>query len=363
MRRWLLVAPLWLALSATATAQEAPAAPADGSPKVDVAASEAAMRIFRTTREGAAMDQAAAAAVLAGLTETPDDIDARYRLLGYYKDKLNAKVFAARREQILWFVNHRPDDPILATVWVDVTMPLERETYEKAMQAFSEKIKEPPKNARILGNASRFAMRKDRDAVTDLLERAREIEPQNPEWARKLAGVYQYRAFTQGHPMFHEQAYRGWLDVHDLVDGEERLRLLPKIAVSALNAGLADEARRWAQASLDSVEALKARRLHGDAVNVGHTVLGRLAFADGDVDAAIAHLRASAKTPGSLQLNTFGPNLKLAEQISQAGHRDVVIEYLQACAEFWVGGRDRIEEWVGVLREGDTPFFGNNLKI
>ena len=124
-----------------------------------------------------------------------------------------------------------------------------------------------------------------------------------------------------------------------------------------------DAARDWANKALAAVEQLKPRNQHGESVHDGNAVLGRLALREGDVEGAKSYLMAASKTIGSPTLNTFGPNLLLAEELSKAGHKETVVKYLEACQRFWVSREAQLIDWIRILKEGDTPDFANNLRI
>ena len=343
----------------TLAADEAPGATTD----IDRAYSDETIRIYTLTLEGRTMSRQQVEEAEARLVEHPEDIETRYRLLGFYRGKLNTRMFTAKRPHVLWLIENRPDDPLFGTRLIDLKMPLEKETYIAGAAAFDKQIEAHPENARILGNAARFSVGIDREIVVGMLERARQLEPENPEWPRRMASVHQIMAFHSTKPQIFEMAYAEWMNAYELLDADEKLMLLPQLAKTGLNAGRLDEAKAWAVKALDSVEKLEPRNRHGEAISVAHTVLGRLALKRGDLEAAKRHLLASAQTPGSPKLNSIGPNLQLAHLLAKEGQAETVIEYLQACRVFWNSGRSRIDEWVRILKEGDTPFFGDNLKL
>ncbi len=71
---------------------------------------------------------------------------------------------------------------------------------------------------------------------------------------------------------------------------------------------------------------------------------------------------ASAETPGSPQLNSFGPSMRLAKELLAVGEKDAVIEFLDRCRSFWKSGQDRLDSWTETLKGGGTPNFGSNLR-
>ena len=66
-------------------------------------------------------------------------------------------------------------------------------------------------------------------------------------------------------------------------------------------------------------------------------------------------------TPGSPQLDSFGPNMLLAKELLEHGEREAVIEYFKRCGRFWEMERTRLEQWTKDARAGRTPDFGANL--
>jgi hypothetical protein len=66
---------------------------------------------------------------------------------------------------------------------------------------------------------------------------------------------------------------------------------------------------------------------------------------EGKVDEAKKHLLAAGNTPGSPQLNSFGPDFNLARELAEAGEREVVVEFLDLVARLWADpGKE--SDWV-----------------
>jgi len=49
--------------------------------------------------------------------------------------------------------------------------------------------------------------------------------------------------------------------------------------------------------------------------------------------------------------------MSLASELLEKGQRDVVIEYLQLCANFWQEGKELLTEWISAIKKGETPDF------
>jgi hypothetical protein len=100
---------------------------------------------------------------------------------------------------------------------------------------------------------------------------------------------------------------------------------------------------------------------YGNAIQHGNIVLGRIALRDGKMDEAKQYLLDAGKTPGSPQLNSFGPNMSLAKDFLDKGETLVVLEYFKQCRKFWKMGGDKLDKWAALAKEGQMPDFGGNL--
>ena len=132
-------------------------------------------------------------------------------------------------------------------------------------------------------------------------------------------------------------------------------------AKAAFDKGNYSAARTYAEELATLTPKYKGDWNYGNAIQDSNVVLGRLALRDGDVAAAKAFLLEAGKSTGSPQMNSFGPNLSLANALLQKGEKDVVIEYLNACKKFWEMDRGRLDDWIALVKAGKTPDFGANL--
>jgi hypothetical protein len=93
----------------------------------------------------------------------------------------------------------------------------------------------------------------------------------------------------------------------------------------------------------------------GNLIHYGHITLGRLALVAGDVEAAEEHLRLAGSTHGSPQLDSFGPDFRLANELLARGRTEVVLEYLGLCRRFWTLGHEALDGWSAQIRAGRDP--------
>ena len=88
--------------------------------------------------------------------------------------------------------------------------------------------------------------------------------------------------------------------------------------------------------------------------------LGRAAFVRGDFQAASDYLLKAADipagAPGVTTLCCAGPNLWLAKSLLDAGYREVVLKFLEACKQFWTQPAERrLDQWIAAIRGGGSP--------
>ncbi|HEX8501262.1 MAG TPA: hypothetical protein VF659_11825 [Pyrinomonadaceae bacterium] len=146
-------------------------------------------------------------------------------------------------------------------------------------------------------------------------------------------------------------------------DPRQKFFLLTKLAATAVEAGEAERAKAYARDLLARAPEMRQDWNYGNAVHVGNLVLGRVALAAGDAAEAKRLLLEAGNTPGSPQLNSFGPNMRLAKELLEKGERDAVVRYLDAVARFWKAKTNRIDDWKAAIARGETPDFGPNLDV
>jgi len=141
---------------------------------------------------------------------------------------------------------------------------------------------------------------------------------------------------------------------------EQRFYLLSEIAPTAFSAGDLQKAKSYSIALLSMALDFRGNWNYGNATHIGNLVLGRVALASGDIESAKIYLLESGKTIGSPQLNSFGPNMSLAQALLEKGEQEVVLQYFKLCEVFWELRRDRLDTWAALVKRGEKPNFGAN---
>jgi hypothetical protein len=146
-------------------------------------------------------------------------------------------------------------------------------------------------------------------------------------------------------------------------DPMARFYRLGDLAEAAYAAGEMDKAQSYADELISAAPKYPKDWNYGNAVFTGNTVAGLVALKrDNNVSQADGYLLASARTPGSPQLNSFGPSMLLAKRLLAACERDSVLDFLRECGSFWKMGQDKLDSWSDAIKNGQTPDFGPNTR-
>ena len=125
---------------------------------------------------------------------------------------------------------------------------------------------------------------------------------------------------------------------------------------------------------------------YGNAVHTGHLVLGRIAVDAGKIAEAKRQLLESVaeanmpygyeqppeqpweqrpkpgKWRASPQMDTFGPDMTLANELLKKGETETVLKYFELCAKFWTMENGNLAKWKKQIADGETPDFGGNMR-
>jgi hypothetical protein len=144
--------------------------------------------------------------------------------------------------------------------------------------------------------------------------------------------------------------------------GRERFYALANLAKAAFEAGELNKAETYARELLAAASDYQTDWNYGNAIFHGNTMIGRVALSrDNNLIQAKSSLLASGQTPGSPQLNSFGPNMSLAKELLGRGERDAVLEFFTSCRKFWKSQAAKLDAWTATVKGGGIPDFGANL--
>jgi tetratricopeptide (TPR) repeat protein len=233
--------------------------------------------------------------------------------------------------------------------------------YAKAKAQWLARVEAMPENVDVLEGAADFLIIRERSLAAGLFERARRLEPNNPKWVQKLAQLHRLNA-ASGDVAEAKLALSLMERANETSAGVNQSAVLTDLPALAFDAGDLQKARAYAELLLREATSQQGSWNHGNAVHKGNLILGRIAAAEGRVADAVTFLRAAGETPGSPQLNSFGPNMTLAKDLLERGERDAVLAYFEACRVFWKMGGGRLDAWTREVRAGTIPNFGANLR-
>jgi hypothetical protein len=94
---------------------------------------------------------------------------------------------------------------------------------------------------------------------------------------------------------------------------------------------------------------------YGNAIHDANRYLGLMSLRNGKADEAAAFLVLSGKSTGSPQLNSFGPELDLANHLLKAGKIEPVKEYLRGIKSFWKMDNGQVDAWLSAIDHGEKP--------
>jgi beta-lactamase regulating signal transducer with metallopeptidase domain len=308
-------------------------------------------------REGRHLSSEQVAMLEKVVAQNPHDLRSQNLLLSYY---FSNRFTDKRQQTIFWLIQNHPRATVLS--FPEGELHPTRENYAEGARLWYEQLQQYPNDPAILWNAGKSFMRQDIDLAIDLFNKGKNLDPRNSAvWYRELGHFYELKGFrspAQESSVLANQALNSYENAQSGTKVEDRSYLLPNMARAALAAGRLDKAAAYANQML---AATGDDWNKGNMIYYGNFVLGMVAVQKGDLQTAEDHLLAAADTPGSPQLNSFGPNMRLAKELLDRGRKDTVLVFLKKCMRFWTLSTSPCSRWIREIEEGQTPDFRTNL--
>ena len=130
------------------------------------------------------------------------------------------------------------------------------------------------------------------------------------------------------------------------------------VAFWTVDGGNLAEAASLADEVLAMAPEYKGNWNYGNVLHKANLARGRIALRAGSPRAAATFLLEAGRTPGSPQLDTFGPNMLLAEEMLARGESEAVLAYIEEVRTFWKMDPHATDAWIGLIRRGKVPNFG-----
>ena len=162
-------------------------------------------------------------------------------------------------------------------------------------------------------------------------------------------------------PNFDKQLYKSTAELAAAKSEYERWVALGDVGLWSVDSGSLEKAEQFANETLKISEKYKKDWNYGNAIHKGHLTLGRVALRRNNIEEAKKQLLLAGKTPGSPQLDSFGPNMVLANELLEKGEKETVLQYLELCEVFWDMHMGKLEIWKDKISKGEDPNFGTNL--
>lgn len=296
-----------------------------------------------------------------GLKANPDDFTARVTLLGYYFRAPDRNAHLAEfASHALWVVKNHPDSEFAGMPYAQIDQITDPQDYATEKSLWLEQIKSHPDNTAIVGNAANLFERTEPQLAEDLLKKAAQIDKLSPKWHDALGNLYELRSHQD--PAYAARALAEFEAAQSLDrDKFSQFYRMSNLAKTAYGSGDMDKAARYANLALETATANPKSFIYGDAIHQGNIVLGRIALKQGNIALAKSYLLKAGNTPGSPELNTFGPNMSLARDLVLTGDMETPLQYFELCRKFWKMGDKQLDAWEVAVKDGKTPEFGANL--
>lgn len=282
-----------------------------------------------------------------------DDLHARFLLLGFYENE--DRRGGEFSKHVLWIIENIPRHSVQEHCSI-FPHCASAENYEIAKSLWLRHLEQNPEDVVILENASEFFSPNEAAFAKTLLERAKDIQPQNPKWSENLAHLYDLGIDGIELSNCRRAALLEQERALSLTRGHSGRRTilqdLPKFAYRAeqyeKSFGYAKQLLLCATKENDSCFA-------SDFKHAAHTVLGLLEIRNGNVERSKRHLLESAEVEGSPALRSFGPSMELASQLLTLDERESVLAYLNRCEKFWKRRSEKMGKWRGEILNGSIP--------
>ena len=289
----------------------------------------------------------------ANLRNSPDKIDDRLLLVGYYTWNGHDSLDKLRlRAHVLWMIGNHPEHPATAEPSLR-DLPDDPEGNNQVLELWEQNLQARADDLAVLKNAEKFFFGKDPAAADRLIHRIAEKEPANTQWPAELAQLYRMFGIpdeTIENPT--ERVQEEYTRVLALTQNPAaRKTLSGDMADAAFKIGDFPGAAALARIYLKSSDR--------PAVQRANTILGRVALRSGDVTSAKQYLLDSADSGAARDIGLSGPILVLAKELIERGERETVLQYLEDCLSLWPRGEAILQIWIAQIREGKTPNFGN----
>lgn len=298
---------------------------------------------------GPSLSAAQLAELEARLESDTHDREARFLLLAHSyslsrESETHLDIF---RRHSLWFIKHHPRS--IVHNWCGFDETSDPVGYPRARTRWLAALDPSPDDLRLLKNAATFASLGDHELACSLFARLEMLEPTNSLWPQfrghSLRELAQDARQKRNARMAFERAFTL------APNSRSAASSIAPCAELSLELGELEQARGYANKLLELARADPDDAPNGEALYTGHSVLGQVALAEDNLEAAQRALLEAGRTPGGPGLGSFGPDFTLANLLIQRECIATVIQFLELCTHFW--RPFPLRRWIERLRAGE----------
>jgi hypothetical protein len=225
----------------------------------------------------------------------------------------------------------------------------------------------------------------DRDKAEALIRAGQKQRPGVHLWAMDVQTLFAADQFTGKNLLgdkrvahfkhaleYLQESYDLTVEALKKEPNEQLQEVLPDLqldlALAALEANETELAKQHATETLQK-NTDETNDDYGNVIHNANQLLGRCALREEKIEDAKAYLLKAGATPGSPQLNTFGPQLHLARELLEKGEKETVLQYLDLVSKFWASDNEEsalakqiskehaalIAGWKREIAEGKIP--------
>lgn len=301
------------------------------------------------------------------LQSNPADFGARLLVIGFYMLHQDERGLDRLRGHLSWLLENRPSEAVIRLIQADIN---ENDLLAEIERLWLAKAALCMNDVDVLDNAASFCVSHSPAESRRLWKHAFQLQPKNVKWPRELSRVCSIMAnggttavqrdlakeaidFGNAALMIFDQgATDDYLQIYqvDFLTGLADLAIRCEFLDLAKTLGtrlLSLPASSRLITGPDGAEEMVFRNAFGP--HAGHSVLGRIALIEANIDRANNHLTQMAELP-----IPNSPDLTLSDALTGIGEHAAVIPYLEACIQ-------SIQEQLQKL-EKSPPDFGPLLQ-
>jgi tetratricopeptide (TPR) repeat protein len=306
-----------------------------------------------------------AAETMALVDNHPKDSAARMRLIAF----MSVARFTSTEykepwvRNIHWFIVNKPEVANLQVLNVDCYIDGDA-ACKGTRDLWLGQVEKNPRNTGLIVNAASYMQSIGESGKSEeLYLRAVSIAPKDYDLHQKLGYFYllagKYGKESGNQREMGKKALAEMEIAQGLATGNPGWLAWQRweLAESAFLAGDIAKTDMYADAMINNPgDCKKDAHLYGNSVFWGNYYRGRTSVLKGNLKEAGKYLLEAGKTPGSAQLDSFGPDFDLAQDLLDRGEKAVVVEFLESCKRFW--DKEKLDGWVKSIKEGKKVKLG-----